>query len=182
MCKKPQTPCDKSHQSLCPLADTTDDHTLLWLLNHIRVGIPELIVQVRHHRHTRAYAFFVTATYERRVSVPSLSLTQLPSSPPFQALTWKSSALHLSQLTARYTNPSSRKVSQGLSMMPPPCLPGSLLRGADELGLRKAVKAEFGGGTRGFSCEEDFIYENVESELRFFTSQVRPALAPSVHP
>lgn len=34
------------------------------------------------------------------------------------------------------------------------------------------MKAEFGGGTRGFSCEEDFIYENVESELRFFTSQV----------
>ncbi|MXQ93459.1 hypothetical protein E5288_WYG021201 [Bos mutus] len=90
---------------LMTFPDTTDDHTLLWLLNHIRVGIPELIVQVRHHRHTRA-----------------------------------------------------------------------LLRGADELGLRKAVKAEFGGGTRGFSCEEDFIYENVESELRFFTSQERQSI------
>ncbi|KAM8764704.1 anoctamin-8 isoform 4-T4 [Rhynchonycteris naso] len=101
---------------LMTFPDTTDDHTLLWLLNHIRVGIPELIVQVRHHRHTRAYAFFVTATYE------------------------------------------------------------SLLRGADELGLRKTVKAEFGGGTRGFSCEEDFIYENVESELRFFTSQERQSI------
>ncbi|KAM9687665.1 anoctamin-8 isoform 1-T1 [Trichechus inunguis] len=101
---------------LMTFPDTTDDHTLLWLLNHIRVGIPELIVQVRHHRHTRAYAFFVTATYE------------------------------------------------------------SLLRGADELGLRKAVKAEFGGGTRGFSCEEDFIYENIESELRFFTSQERQSI------
>uniref|UniRef100_A0A8C9PIT3 Anoctamin n=1 Tax=Spermophilus dauricus TaxID=99837 RepID=A0A8C9PIT3_SPEDA len=102
---------------LMTFPDTTDDHTLLWLLvNPIRVGIPELIVQVRHHRHTRAYAFFVTATYE------------------------------------------------------------SLLRGADELGLRKAVKAEFGGGTRGFSCEEDFIYENVESELRFFTSQERQSI------
>ncbi|XP_021106706.1 anoctamin-8 isoform X2 [Heterocephalus glaber] len=101
---------------LMTFPDTTDDHTLLWLLNHIRMGIPELIVQVRHHRRTRAYAFFVTATYE------------------------------------------------------------SLLRGADELGLRKAVKAEFGGGTRGFSCEEDFIYENVESELRFFTSQERQSI------
>ncbi|XP_051025711.1 anoctamin-8 [Acomys russatus] len=101
---------------LMTFPDTTDDHTLLWLLNHIRVGIPELIVQVRHHRHTRAYAFFVTATYE------------------------------------------------------------SLLRGADELGLRKAVKAEFGGGTRSFSCEEDFIYENVESELRFLTSQERQSI------
>lgn len=58
-----------------------------------------------------------------------------------------------------------------------PCPAHSLLRGADELGLRKAVKAEFGGGTRSFSCEEDFIYENVESELRFFTSQVT-ALCP----
>lgn len=58
--------CDSSIRDLlCPSADTTDDHTLLWLLNHIRVGIPELIVQVRHHRRTRAYAFFVTATYER---------------------------------------------------------------------------------------------------------------------
>ncbi|NWY92711.1 ANO8 protein, partial [Loxia curvirostra] len=97
---------------LMTFPDSTDDHTLLWLLNHIRLGIPELIVQVRHHRHTRVYAFFLTATYE------------------------------------------------------------SLLRGADELGLRKAVKAEFGGGTRGFSCEEDFIYENIDNELGFFSSQV----------
>ncbi|XP_009637793.2 anoctamin-8 [Egretta garzetta] len=93
------------------LGDTTDDHTLLWLLNHLRLGIPELIVQVRHHKHTRVYAFFVTATYE------------------------------------------------------------SLLRGADEIGLRKPVKAEFGGGMRSFSCEEDYIYENIENELYFFTSQ-----------
>ncbi|XP_063146775.1 anoctamin-8 isoform X2 [Candoia aspera] len=98
---------------LMTLADTTDDHTLLWLLNHIRLGIPELIIQIRHHRHTRVYAFFVTATYE------------------------------------------------------------SLLRGADEIGLRKPVKAEFGGGMRSFSCEEDYIYENIENELYFFTSQER---------
>ena len=48
-----------------PATDTTDDHTLLWLLNHIRLGIPELIIQIRHHKHTRVYAFFVTATYEK---------------------------------------------------------------------------------------------------------------------
>ncbi|XP_015285242.1 PREDICTED: anoctamin-8 [Gekko japonicus] len=98
---------------LMTLPDTTDDHTLLWLLNHIRLGIPELIIQIRHHKHTRVYALFVTATYE------------------------------------------------------------SLLRGADEIGLRKPVKAEFGGGTRSFSCEEDYIYENIENELHFFTSQER---------
>jgi hypothetical protein len=62
-------------------ADTTDDHTLLWLLNHIRVGIPELIVQVRHHRHTRAYAFFVTATYERRVPAPGPAPASRPAPP-----------------------------------------------------------------------------------------------------
>ncbi|KAM8794860.1 anoctamin-8 [Eudromia elegans] len=98
---------------LMTFPDSTDDHTLLWLLNHIRLGIPELIVQVRHHKHTRAYAFFVTATYE------------------------------------------------------------SLLRGADEIGLRKPVKAEFGGGMRSFSCDEDYIYENIENELYFFSSQER---------
>ncbi|XP_068030019.1 anoctamin-8 isoform X7 [Anomalospiza imberbis] len=101
---------------LMTFPDSTDDHTLLWLLNHIRLGIPELIVQVRHHRHTRVYAFFVTATYE------------------------------------------------------------SLLRGADEMGLRKPVKAEFGGGMRGFSCEEDYIYENIENELGFFSSQERQSI------
>lgn len=96
---------------LMTFPDTTDDHTLLWLLNHIRVGIPELIVQVRHHRHTRAYAFFVTATYERRVPGPSLSLTLLPSSPPFERQLQGPAALHLSQEAARYTIPSSRMVS-----------------------------------------------------------------------
>ncbi|KAJ0065058.1 hypothetical protein NL108_002165, partial [Boleophthalmus pectinirostris] len=95
---------------------TTDDHTLLWLLNHIRLGIPELIIQIRHHKHTRVYAFFITATYE------------------------------------------------------------NLLRGAEEMGLRKSVKPEFGGGTRSFSCEEDYIYENIESELCFFTSQERQSI------
>ncbi|KAK2869059.1 hypothetical protein Q7C36_000930 [Tachysurus vachellii] len=98
---------------LMTFADTTDDHTLLWLLNHVRLGIPELIIQIRHHKHTQVYAFFVTATYE------------------------------------------------------------NLLRGAEEMGLRKAVKPEFGGGSRSFSCEEDYIYENIESELCFFTSQER---------
>uniref|UniRef100_A0A3P8YUZ9 Anoctamin n=1 Tax=Esox lucius TaxID=8010 RepID=A0A3P8YUZ9_ESOLU len=101
---------------LMTFSDQTDDHTLLWLLNHMRLGIPELIIQIRHHKHTRAHAFFVTATYE------------------------------------------------------------NLLRGAEEMGLRKSVKPEFGGGTQSFSCEEDYIYENIESELCFFTSQERQSI------
>ncbi|MGH0165507.1 UNVERIFIED_CONTAM: hypothetical protein FKN15_049064 [Acipenser sinensis] len=96
--------------------ESTDDHTLLWLLNHIRLGIPELIIQIRHHKHTRVHAFFVTATYE------------------------------------------------------------NLLRGAEEVGLRKPVKPEFGGGTRNFSCEEDYIYENIENEICFFSSQERQSI------
>uniref|UniRef100_A0A8C8LRB0 Anoctamin n=1 Tax=Oncorhynchus tshawytscha TaxID=74940 RepID=A0A8C8LRB0_ONCTS len=50
-----------------------------------------------------------------------------------------------------------------------PCLRG-------EMGLRKSLKPEFGGGTRSFSCEEDYIYENIESELCFFTSQERQSI------
>uniref|UniRef100_A0A8C6XHC9 Anoctamin n=1 Tax=Naja naja TaxID=35670 RepID=A0A8C6XHC9_NAJNA len=111
---------------LMTLADTTDDHTLLWLLNHIRLGIPELIIQIRHHKHTRVYAFFVTATYE------------------------------------------------------------SLLRGADEIGLRKPVKAEFGGGMRSFSCEEDYIYENIETNsifslLRYWLENLRAKQGEVLH-
>lgn len=41
------------------------------------------------------------------------------------------------------------------------------------MGMYKIVKPQFGGGMRRFSCEEDNIYENIESELCFFTSQVR---------
>ncbi|KAJ7986227.1 hypothetical protein DPEC_G00337770 [Dallia pectoralis] len=101
---------------LMTFSDQTDDHTLLWLLNHMRLGIPELIIQIRHHKRTRAHAFFVTATYE------------------------------------------------------------NLLRGAEEMGLRKSVKPEYGGGTQSFSCEEDYIYENIETELCFFTSQERQSI------
>lgn len=58
--------------------------------------------------------------------------------------------------------------------MPPlPPLSHSLLRGAEQTGMHKAVKPQFGGGMRRFSCEEDNIYENIESKLCFFTSQVR---------
>lgn len=48
------------------------------------------------------------------------------------------------------------------------------------MGLRKTVKPEFGGGTRSFSCEEDYIYENIESELCFFTSQVSCSFSHSL--
>ncbi|XP_071382991.1 anoctamin-8 [Centroberyx affinis] len=101
---------------LMTFPDTIDDHTLLWLLNQIRVGIPQVSIQVRQHKHTQGHAFFITSTFE------------------------------------------------------------NLLRGAEQMGMHKAVKPQFGGGTRRFSCEEDNIYENIESELCFFTSQERQSI------
>ncbi|KAM4556629.1 anoctamin-8 isoform 2-T2 [Fundulus diaphanus] len=98
------------------LPDTIDDHTLLWLLNQIRVGIPQVSIQVRQHKHTQVHAFFITTTFE------------------------------------------------------------NLLRGAEQMGMYKAVKPQFGGGMRRFSFEEDNIYENIESELYFFTSQERQSI------
>ncbi|XP_052471761.1 anoctamin-8-like [Carassius gibelio] len=95
---------------------TTDDHTFLWLLNQIRLGIPQIRIQIRQHKYTHSYAFFITSTFE------------------------------------------------------------NLLRGAEQMGLQKAVKSRYGGGTRRFSCEEDDIYENIESELCFFTSQERQSI------
>lgn len=42
-----------------------DDHTLLWLLNQMRVGIPQVSIQVRQHKHTHTHAFFITTTFEK---------------------------------------------------------------------------------------------------------------------
>nr|XP_032824516.1 anoctamin-8 [Petromyzon marinus] len=48
---------------LMVLPEKTSDATLLWLLNKLRVGLPELVVQVRHHPCTRAYGLYLTASY-----------------------------------------------------------------------------------------------------------------------
>lgn len=101
---------------LMTFPDSIDDHTLLWLLNQIRVGIPQVNIQVRQHKHTQAHVFFITTSFE------------------------------------------------------------NLLRGAEHMGMHKAVKPQFGGGMRRFSCDEDNIYENIESELCFFTSQERQSI------
>lgn len=45
--------------------DTTDDHTLLWLLNQIRLGIPQIKIQIRQHKYTHTYAFFIASTFEK---------------------------------------------------------------------------------------------------------------------
>ncbi|XP_072297970.1 anoctamin-8 [Eucyclogobius newberryi] len=101
---------------LMTFPDSIDDHTLLWLLNQIRLGVPQVNIQVRQHKHTQANAFFITTSFE------------------------------------------------------------SLLRGAEQMGVHKLVKPQFGGGMRRFSCDEDNIYENIDSELCFFTSQERQSI------
>ncbi|KAG7227203.1 hypothetical protein INR49_014002 [Caranx melampygus] len=101
---------------LMTFPDSIDDHTLLWLLNQIRVGIPQVSIQIRQHKHTQAHAFFITTTFE------------------------------------------------------------NLLRGAEQMEMHKAIKPQFGGGMRRFSCEEANIYENIDSEPCFFTSQERQSI------
>ncbi|XP_055723378.1 anoctamin-8-like isoform X2 [Salvelinus fontinalis] len=49
---------------LMTFSDSIDDHTLLWLLNHIRLGIPQATIQIRQHQHTQGYAFCITSTFE----------------------------------------------------------------------------------------------------------------------
>nr|XP_020471826.1 anoctamin-8-like isoform X2 [Monopterus albus] len=106
----------KNCDILMTFPDTIDDHTLLWLLNQIRVGVPQVSIQVRQHKHTQAHAFFITTTFE------------------------------------------------------------NLLRGAEQMSMHKMVKPQYGGGLRRFSCDEDNVYENIESELCFFTSQERQSI------
>ncbi|KAG7266814.1 hypothetical protein CRUP_008647 [Coryphaenoides rupestris] len=49
-------------------------------------------------------------------------------------------------------------------------------QGAEQMGMHKPVKVQYGGGSRRFSCEEDNIYDNIESEMCFFTSQERQSI------
>ncbi|XP_041848097.1 uncharacterized protein LOC121644300 [Melanotaenia boesemani] len=56
----------KNCDILMTFPDTIDDHTLLWLLNQIRVGIPQVSIQIRQHKHTQAHAFFITTTFKKK--------------------------------------------------------------------------------------------------------------------
>ncbi|CAH1254178.1 ANO8 [Branchiostoma lanceolatum] len=52
----------------------------------------------------------------------------------------------------------------------------NLLRYAEEMGLKKTVKAEFGGGKKHFLCEEKESFDGVEDETTFFSSQERQSI------
>ena len=86
---------------------------------------------------------------------------------------WCTYPLHLIHQASAVSPASTRRFLILLLIFPLSLLTLSLLRGAEQMGMHKAVKPQFGGGMRRFSCDEDNIYENIESELCFFTSQVR---------
>ncbi|XP_019619583.1 PREDICTED: anoctamin-8-like isoform X1 [Branchiostoma belcheri] len=52
----------------------------------------------------------------------------------------------------------------------------NLLRYAEELGLKKTVKPEFGGGKKHFLYEEKESFDGVEDEMTFFSSQERQSI------
>ena len=49
----------------------------------------------------------------------------------------------------------------------------SLLKGAEEFGVLKFLKSEYGSGHREFVYEEQHCFEGIEDEENFFTSQER---------
>lgn len=52
----------------------------------------------------------------------------------------------------------------------------SLLEGAEELGIRKLLRAEFGGGMKEFVVEDQECFEGVAHEETFLTSQERQSI------
>ncbi|XP_054714021.1 anoctamin-8-like [Uloborus diversus] len=43
---------------------STTEETLVWLLTQLKTNVPELLVEVRHHRHTNVYGFYLTTSFE----------------------------------------------------------------------------------------------------------------------
>ena len=52
----------------------------------------------------------------------------------------------------------------------------SLLRGAEELGLKKQVKSEYGGGMREFIFDEQDCFAGIDEEKSFLSSQERQSV------
>lgn len=44
---------------------STTEETLIWFLTQLKTNVPELIVEVRHHRHTNVYGFYLTTSFEK---------------------------------------------------------------------------------------------------------------------
>jgi anoctamin-8 len=98
----------------------TEDRILLWLLTRIRARVPELIVNVRYHRNTQVYGFYMTASY------------------------------------------------------------ASLLKGAEDLGIKKPVKTEYGGGQKEFVFEDQEYFEGVDDHKTFLNSEQRQSIVKNM--
>lgn len=51
-----------------------------------------------------------------------------------------------------------------------------LLQGAEDLQLRKTIKSKFGGGTNEFIYDEQEIYENIENQALFLSTQEKQSI------
>lgn len=51
-----------------------------------------------------------------------------------------------------------------------------LLRGAEDLQLRKSIKPIYGGGQKEFIFDEQEFYDNIEEEDKFFTTQEKQSI------
>ena len=52
----------------------------------------------------------------------------------------------------------------------------SLLKGAEELCIRKPVKSEYGGGNKEFVFEDQHFFVESDNPATFFTSQERQSI------
>ncbi|CAL1266921.1 unnamed protein product [Larinioides sclopetarius] len=95
---------------------STTEETLVWFLTQLKTNVPELLVEVRHHRHTNVYGFYLTTSYE------------------------------------------------------------NLLKGAEEMRLRKPLKPQFGGGMKEFVYEERECFNQSENKDLFLSSQERQSI------
>ena len=51
-----------------------------------------------------------------------------------------------------------------------------MLKGAEELELKKTIKSIYGGGIKEFIFEEQEFYENIEDEELFLTTQEKQSI------
>ncbi|KAL4227959.1 Anoctamin-8 [Mactra antiquata] len=68
---------------------------------------------------------------------------------------WKNTGMYAFYMTANYEN---------------------LLKGAEQIGLRKPLRSEYGGGMRKFILEDRACYQGIEDEANFLTSRERQTI------
>ncbi|KAG8186689.1 hypothetical protein JTE90_014763 [Oedothorax gibbosus] len=62
---------------------STTEETLIWFLTQLKTNVPELIVEVRHHRHTNVYGFYLTTSFEYLLKGAEEERLRKPLKPQF---------------------------------------------------------------------------------------------------